>query len=59
MKKLGKIMGITVLIILSVILLFFAGVFINNKIQLKNEAKKIMPIENSVEIDGEKLSYKV
>ena len=59
MKKLGKIMGITVLIILSVILLFFAGVFINNKIQLKNEAKKIMPIENFVEIDGKKLSYKV
>lgn len=59
MKKMGKILGITMLIILSVIVLFFAGVFTNNKIQLKNEAKKIMPIENSAEIDGEKLSYKV
>lgn len=40
MKKTFKIVGIILLSILIIIALFFAGIFINNKLQLGREEKR-------------------
>ncbi|WP_042198068.1 alpha/beta fold hydrolase [Paenibacillus camerounensis] len=59
MRKTLKIAGIIVLSILIIIALFFAGIFINNKIQLGREEKKIVPYGESVVIDGKKMNIQI
>ncbi|MNW31658.1 putative aminoacrylate hydrolase RutD [compost metagenome] len=59
MKKTLKITGIILLSILIIIVLFFAGVFINNKIQLSREEKKIASYGETVAIDGENMNFQI
>ncbi|MEG2708000.1 MAG: alpha/beta hydrolase, partial [Vagococcus sp.] len=59
MKKAIKIICISLLALLSLIIIFFASLFVINKIQLKNEAKKITPYGEGFEIDGEKMHYEI
>lgn len=54
MKKTFTIVGVILLSVLILIALFFAGIFINNKIQLGREEKKIVSYGESVVIDGKK-----
>lgn len=44
------------LIILGVVILLFLAIFINHKIQLKREAKLLIPIGQLVEVDGHKMN---
>ncbi|WMT40964.1 alpha/beta hydrolase [Paenibacillus sp. D2_2] len=59
MKKTSKILGIISLSILIIIALFFVGVFINNKIQLSREGKKIVSYGETVVIDGKKMQFQI
>lgn len=59
MKKPLKIAGIILLSIIVLVVLIFAGIFINNKIQLSREAKKIVPYGQTIEIDGKKLNFQI
>ncbi|MNC06778.1 putative aminoacrylate hydrolase RutD [compost metagenome] len=59
MRKTLKIIGIIVLSVLILIALFFAGIFINNKIQLGREEKKIVPYGESVVINGKKMNFQI
>lgn len=59
MKKTLKIVGIILISIIVVIVLIFAGIFINNKIQLSREAKKIVPYGETIAIDGKKLNFQI
>jgi pimeloyl-ACP methyl ester carboxylesterase len=59
MKKPLKIAGIILLSILILVVLIFAGIFINNKIQLSSEAKKIVPYGETVAIDGKKINIQI
>ncbi|KUP25380.1 alpha/beta hydrolase [Paenibacillus sp. DMB5] len=59
MRKTFKILGIILLSLLILIALFFAGVYINNKIQLGREAKKIVPYGETVVVDGKKMNVQL
>lgn len=59
MRKTLKILGFISLSILLLVGLFFAGVFVNNKIQLNREEKKIVAYGQSVMIDGKKMNFQL
>ncbi|MDT2813559.1 hypothetical protein [Vagococcus carniphilus] len=57
MKKVMKRIGIVLGIIVGIIVLIFLGLFINNKIQLAREAKKIDPVGEKVTVNDQKNEY--
>lgn len=59
MKKGLKIIGFIFLGILVIIVLFFAGLFINNKVKLHNEKEKIVTYGESVDVNGEKMQVSI
>ncbi|HCM89252.1 MULTISPECIES: alpha/beta hydrolase [Vagococcus] len=59
MKKGLKIIGFIFLGILAIIVIFFAGLFINNKIKLHNEKDKIETYGESVEVNGENMQVSI
>lgn len=59
MKKPLKIFGIVSLSMLLIIALFFSGVFINNKIQLNREGKKIVSYGQTAVIDGKNMRFQI
>ncbi len=59
MKKIVKIFGIIVGSIVVIVLLVFIGIYANNKIQLKNESKKIIPYGQEVKIENKSLRVQV
>ncbi|MGX7263010.1 alpha/beta hydrolase [Enterococcus crotali] len=59
MKKIVKILGISIGSLLVVVLLVFVGVYANNKIQLKKETKKIIPYGQEVKVENKSLRVQV
>ncbi|WP_207696648.1 hypothetical protein DOK67_0002291 [Enterococcus sp. DIV0212c] len=59
MKKILKILGILIGSLLVVVLLVFIGIYVNNKIQLKKEMKKIIPYGQEVKVDKKLLRVQV
>lgn len=59
MRKIVKVLGILVGSLLVVVLLVFVGIYANNKIQLQNKTKKIIPYGQEVEVDNKALRVQV
>ncbi len=59
MNKGLKIVGALILVILSFFAICFTGVFINNKVKLNQEAKKIKDYGKKVEINGQKMNVAI
>ncbi|MHC5229725.1 alpha/beta hydrolase [Enterococcus sp. LJL99] len=59
MKKLFKVMGGTLLGLLVIIILVFAGIYINNRIKLNQEAKKIVPYSEKIDVEKQKMSVQI
>lgn len=59
MKKIFKILICLIKILLIIILLAFIFLYLNNKIQLKNESKKIIPYGQEVKVDNKSMRVQV
>ncbi|WP_430601865.1 hypothetical protein IGJ02_001979 [Enterococcus sp. DIV0724b] len=59
MKKIVKVLGILVGSLLLVVFLVFVGIYTNNKIQLQNKTKKIIPYGQEVEVENKSLRVQV
>lgn len=59
MKKIMKIFGILVGSLVVMVLLIFIGIYVNNKVQLKKETKKIIPYGQEVKVENKSLRVQV
>ncbi|MDT2834793.1 alpha/beta hydrolase [Vagococcus carniphilus] len=59
MKKVMKRIGIVLGIIVGIIVLIFLGLFINNKIQLAREAKKIDSVGEKITVNDQKMNIQI
>lgn len=59
MKKIIKFLGIIGLIVVICVLLFFVGTFLNNKIQLNRESKKIVSYGQKVTVDNKSMRVEI
>ncbi|MGX7024065.1 alpha/beta fold hydrolase [Vagococcus hydrophili] len=59
MKKAMKIIGFIILGMLTIIILFFAGLFVTNKIKLHNEKDKIANYGEAVDVNGENMRVSI